>query len=109
MMISSVVVLREISLAVHRAAEFSAPDDQRVFEETSLLEVQHERRRCLIGVFALLADCCRQFGMLIPTAVEELRESDASFCHSTSEQAVVGKRAGHLRIFTVQLKNVIRL
>ena len=39
MMVAAVVVVRQRALAVDRAAEFAAPDDQRVVEQAALLEV----------------------------------------------------------------------
>jgi hypothetical protein len=41
MMIPSVVILREISLAIDGATELAAPDDQRVIEQASLFEIQN--------------------------------------------------------------------
>lgn len=107
MVISSVVVLREVSLAIHRSPKFSAPDNQRVFEKSSLFKVQNESRRGLVGIFTLFADSRRELGVLIPAAVKELRESNASLGHSSSQQAVVRKRARHFCIFTVQFEDVV--
>src|SRR5690349_6230063 len=42
MMIASVVGSRKFSLAVHRSAKFTRPDDQRVVQHAALLEVEDE-------------------------------------------------------------------
>ena len=53
MMIAAVVGLRQFSLAVDRAAELAAPNDERVVEHAALLEIHDERRAWLVGVLAL--------------------------------------------------------
>ena len=54
-MIAAVVVGRELALAVDGAAEFAAPDDQRVVEQAALLEIGNQGAGGLVGVAALLA------------------------------------------------------
>ena len=49
-MVAAVVVGRERALAIDRAAELAAPDDERVVEQAALLEVGDQRGRRLIGV-----------------------------------------------------------
>ena len=44
-MVAAVVVCRQLALAVDRAAELAAPDDQRVVEQAALLQVLDQRRR----------------------------------------------------------------
>ena len=48
---------------------------------------------CLVGVGALLANLCRQVRVLVPSAVEELDESDIAFKQSTCKQAVCSEGA----------------
>ena len=50
MMIAAVVVVRQLALAVDGAAEFAAPDDQRVVEQAALLQILDQRGRRLIDV-----------------------------------------------------------
>src|SRR5215813_4892421 len=52
-MVTSVIVRRELALAVNRAPEFAAPYHQSVLEQASLFQILDERRRRLIGVAAL--------------------------------------------------------
>ena len=42
--IAAVVFFREISLAIHSAAEFAAPHKQRVFQHAALFEISNQRR-----------------------------------------------------------------
>ncbi len=50
MMVAAVVVGRQLALAVDRAAELAAPDDERVVQQAALLEVLDEGRAGLVGV-----------------------------------------------------------
>src|SRR3954464_13166425 len=53
MMIAPVVGLREVALAVYCAAEFAAPDDQSILQQTAFFQVHQECGRRLIRSFAL--------------------------------------------------------
>ena len=55
-MVAAVVVGRQLALAVDRAAELAAPDDQRVVEQAALLQVVDQRGGRLVGVLALAGD-----------------------------------------------------
>jgi hypothetical protein len=55
-MIAAVIVIGELALAINRAAEFAAPNDQRVVEHAALLEVGNQRGGRLIHAFALRGD-----------------------------------------------------
>ena len=44
MMIAAVIGLGQLALAINRAAEFPAPDDQRVVEQAALLEIRSPER-----------------------------------------------------------------
>ncbi len=44
MMIATVIILRQATLAIHGTAEFSAPDDERVVKHAALLQILNERR-----------------------------------------------------------------
>ena len=55
MMIAAVVVGGQLALAVDGAAEFAAPDDQRVVQHAALFQILHQRRGGLIGLLAALA------------------------------------------------------
>ena len=56
MMVAAVVVRGQLALAVDRAAELAAPDDERVVEQAALLQVLDQRGGGLVGVAALAGD-----------------------------------------------------
>src|SRR5439155_19826765 len=66
MMVSAVVVGRQLALAVNRAPELAAPNDERVVQQAALFQITNQRGGWLIGVFALATDRLRQTEMLIP-------------------------------------------
>src|SRR5215470_811233 len=103
-MIAPVIGLGQLSLAVDRAPEFPAPDDQRVFEQTALLQILNERRGRLIRAPALERKIARQVAVLIPAAVIKLDEAHATFGQASREQTVGGVRAGFARLRAVHLE-----
>ena len=54
MMIAAVVVVGQPALAVDGAAEFAAPDHQRVVEHAALFQILNQRRGGLVGFLAAL-------------------------------------------------------
>ena len=73
--VAPVVGGRQFALAVDRPTELPTPNDQRILEQASLLEVLYQRRRGLVGCLALQGDVARKIVVLIPAAVVELDES----------------------------------
>jgi len=51
-MVAPVIVGLERALGIDRAAEFAAPDDERVVEETAAFEVSDETVGGAVGIFA---------------------------------------------------------
>src|SRR5207302_11159581 len=79
MMVAAIVVFREATLAVNGAAEFAAPEYERVVEESAALQIGDEGVGGAIrrgGEFWQVTD---GIGMYIPTALIDLRESDTAF------------------------------
>src|SRR5881394_237879 len=52
-MVAAIVVLLDLALAIDRAAEFTAPNDKCVVQQTALLEVLDQGGARLVGVLAL--------------------------------------------------------
>ncbi len=71
MMIAAVIVGGELALAVDGAAEFAAPDDQRVVEQAALLQIRDQRRRGLIGIASLRGDLLGQLRCADPSRDEK--------------------------------------
>ena len=109
MMIAAVVRGGERALGIDRAAEFAAPDDQRIVEQAAVLEIFDQRGRGLIGVAALPFQCARQVAVLVPAHVEELNEPHAAFGQPAGQQAVGGIGAGLLHLGAVHVEHVLRL
>ncbi len=86
--VATVGVLGDLALAIRGAAEFAAPDHERIFQQPALLEVLDERRRSLVGLLALALDAAGQTAVLVPALVEELDETDAFLDEPTGLQAV---------------------
>src|SRR5438128_1572250 len=109
MMVTAVVLSRELSLAVNRPTEFASPDDERVVEQPALLEILNESRRRLIRIPALPLDLLRQIGVLIPSAMKELHEPHATLGQTPREKAIRGKRSRLARIGAIHFEDMLGL
>src|ERR1051326_4062334 len=72
MMVAAIIFLGELALAINGAAKFTAPNDQRVLEQATLLEVLDEAVAALVNVLALGGQVARQVAMLVPPAMKDL-------------------------------------
>ena len=102
------LALGRAALAERRAAEFAAPDDERVLEQAAFLEVVDERHHRFVGRGHLgrqsVADVFLRAGaMEVPAPVEEVDEAYALLDEPTGEQAVV-REAGLARLGAVGLE-----
>ncbi len=59
MVVAAVVGVRQLALAVNGAAEFAAPDHQRIVQQAALLQIGTSAAEALIGVAALAGDLLR--------------------------------------------------
>ena len=109
MVISAIVIPRQVALAVDGAAKLTTPDDQGVVEQPPGLEIRDKRGRCLVGVSALGDNRFRQILVMIPAAVEELNEPDTAFGKPSGQQTIGGERAPRACVRAVQIKYVFRL
>ena len=74
--------------------EFSAPNNQRVFQHASLLQILDQSCACLVCLFALLFDSIFDIAVMIPAGVVKLYESYTSFSKSSGQQAILGEGSG---------------
>ena len=81
------------ALAHRGAAEFAAPEDQRVIEEAALLEVVDQGGRGLVDVFGAHLHAVVEVAVQVPGAVVELDHAHAAFGESAGHQAVRGEGA----------------
>ena len=93
-MVASVILARELALAVDGAAEFAAEDNERVVQQAALLEIFHQGGGRLISVDALVFDLRRQRAVLIPAAVENLHHAHAPLHQPPRKQCRMGVGAG---------------
>src|SRR3954447_16451300 len=71
MVIASVgSVLAEAALAIGRAAEFTAPDHQSIFQQAALLQVGDESGTGLIRILRFLLETLRKVSVMIPARME---------------------------------------
>ena len=91
MMIAAVVLLRQAALRIDRAAEFAAPDDERLVEQAALLQVLDEAVARLIDVAALVGQPAGDVGVRVPIVVIDLHEPHAALDQPPREQRRVGE------------------
>ena len=109
MVIAAIVGFGETALAIDRASEFAAPNNQGVVEHASHFQILNKSCTRLIDVAALKGEVTGEVAMLVPAPVENLGETDASFRHAASEETVVGKRAGLCYIRAIHVEDVLGL
>ena len=85
MVIAAIVRGAEVPLTVDGPSELATPDDQRVFEQTSLFQVANQCRTRLVDIASLVRKLSRQVRVLVPTHVEQLNEPDTSLGESTCQ------------------------
>src|SRR5688572_33512466 len=81
-------------LVHRRAAEFAAPDHERLIEQTPLLEVLDQRRASAIHIAAFPRKLSEQIvpgasAVNVPAPVVKLHVADAAFDQAARQQAVV--------------------
>src|SRR5262249_33128175 len=99
-----IVVSRQLPLAIDSSAKFAAPDDERVVEQTTLLQIGDQCIRRLIDVTALANDLFRQREVLVPATMEQLDEANAAFGQAPCQQAIGCKGARLAGLAAVQLE-----
>ena len=86
-----------------RPAEFAAPDDEGVVEQTSLLEIGEQTGAGLVGAQGLSGQTGVDALVVIPAFVEYLDEADAAFDEAAGQEAVLGEiAAGSVAVESVE-------
>ena len=86
------VITSVVATLNHRSSpEFSAPNHDRIFQESSFLQIHHQSRAGLIGIQSILFDSACQITVLVPGFVKQLNKSHAPFDQSSSQQTVASK------------------
>ena len=109
MVIPAVVLLRNTALAVNGATEFTAPNNQRVIEQATLLEIGDQPVARLIDVLALGRHATGRVGMVIPVVEIHLHEAHAPFDEPARQERGVGEGTGLAGLISVKLVGRVRL
>src|SRR5437762_3481071 len=107
MVIATVAFLGERALAVDRAAEFAAPNDQRIVQHAALFQILDQRRRGLVRVAALRRELARDRFVVVPSHVLELHETHAALGQAAGQNAVGGIGPWFARVLAIEFENGI--
>ena len=83
-MVAAIDVSCAFSLAERGASKLTTPDDERVVQQTALLEIGHQRRRGTVDVATHQWQIAGDVLMVVPTHVIQLHNSYAPLEHSPS-------------------------
>src|SRR5262245_48351435 len=109
MMISPVIILRQLPLRIIRSAKFTAPDHKGVVQHSSLLEIRDQCKSGAVHILALSADAPGKIPMVIPSGMIQLDETNIPFGQTTGQQTIRRKASWIPRLGAIQLKNGTRL
>src|SRR5262245_52569008 len=79
--------------AQRRAAEFAAPDHERIVEHPALFQVFQQRRDRLVGHAAVERQFDIQIAVMVPRSMVDVYEPHVALDQSPSEQAISSERA----------------
>src|ERR1035441_7003812 len=97
-----------IALDHRGAAEFAAPEHQRVFQQAALLEVFDESGAGLVSLTRLIDNALVDFAVVVPAFMEKLDETDATLDEAAGQQAIHRERR-LARFGAVKLQGLRRL
>ena len=109
MMITAVIIGRQLALRIIGAAEFSTPDHQGILEEPALLEIGDEGCAGLIRIVALLWECPDEAAVLVPAAMVELDKADTPLGQPAGKQAIRREFSRLLTLGPIKIEDVLRL
>ena len=79
MVVAPIIIGRQDALGVYRSSEFTAPDHQGIFQQTSSFEVFDEGRRRLVDNLALVLDSRGKTAVVVPSLVIQLDKLNVFF------------------------------
>ena len=103
MVIPAIVLFRNTALAVDGTTEFTAPNDERVVEQATLLEIGDEPIARLVDVLALGGHASGRVGMVIPVVEVHLHEAHAPFDKPARQKRGVGEGTRLAGLISVKL------
>src|SRR5439155_25954262 len=107
-MIAAIVLMTEATLGVNRAAELTAPDDQRRIVEPAALQIQNQAVARRVYVTALIGQPPGDVGMGIPVVVVNLHETDAALNHAPGHEDRVSECARSPGVGAIQFEGGLR-
>ena len=102
-------MIASAALSHRRAPEFAAPEDERVVEQTSLLEILDQRRRRLVHVLRGHRHVLLDVAVMIPRAMVELNHPHATLGEPARHEAVRGETAVARLLDAIAVEDVLRL
>ena len=103
-MVSSIVS----TLSHRRTPEFTSPDDERILQHISILEVLNECSEWLIRVQTVFPQTLVQITVLIPGFMEQLHKAHVSLEQSTSQKAISGEAGLFDILYIVGIESRLR-
>ena len=76
------------ALSHRRAAELTAPNDERIIEHAAILQVLDQRSRRLVDVLCRGEHAVLDAAVMIPAAMIQLNETRAALSQAPRQQAV---------------------
>ena len=106
MMVAAIIGGRQASLAINRAAEFAAPDHQRVVQHAALLQIRSPARpKPDPHPCSASADSAGSSAVMVPIAMVKLDEPHPALRQPARQQTIRRERAGLLRVLPIELES----
>src|SRR5687768_1517262 len=104
MMIAAIVA----ALDHGSSPKFTTPDNQRIFEQTALLQILDQGGARLVRIFAVLLQVAHQGTVLVPGLMENLDEPDSALDEPAGQETAIG--VGRLaRLRAIHLESLLGL
>src|ERR1051325_1495123 len=101
---SRVVAAAVGAVVAGRAAELAAPDDERVLQQTALLEVGEQRGDGLVHCGTTRSEAAAQSLVMIPALMANLDEAHAGLGEAARHEALLAETVGRARADAIGLE-----
>ena len=108
MMIAPEGLRGDLALGKDSTSELTTPQDQRIIQHPTFLQILDQRCLRLVDILGLNLDALREFKVVVPPPVEDLDEAHIAFRQSSGEKAVGCECPGRSRIGPVPLEGAVR-
>ena len=107
MVVASIVTGTQGPLGIDRTTKLPTPHQDRIIKHSSLFQIPDESCRRLIDIATLPPHGLGQVAMMIPSLVERLYESHATFCQSPRDQAIKGVSTRSRHVLAIHVENML--